>query len=260
MTVEKTNGEQMNWLFLRGLTREKTHWGSFPQVFEETVPQSKIHFLDLPGIGTEMGRAAPTSIEEMTEDLRKRWAHLRDDTLGPWSMLSISLGSMVGLDWVYRYPDDFKQLVIINTSAANLNVPWERLNYRLLPKLATVARLRDPYAKEKMILQMTTHMQRDIDARAQEWGDVSKARPVKVATAMAQIRAALMFKLRTPIRVPVLALNSVNDRFTAKSCSEKVAKALEVPLITHSFAGHDIPLDDPEWVAKNVKDFAQTVS
>mgnify|MGYP003949335389 CR=1 FL=1 len=43
----------MNWLFLRGLTREQRHWGPFRDVFARDYPGAKVHCLDLPGTGTE---------------------------------------------------------------------------------------------------------------------------------------------------------------------------------------------------------------
>ena len=51
----------MNWLFLRGLARDARHWGPFPHIFEERVPEAKVFTLDLAGMGTERRRNAPIS-------------------------------------------------------------------------------------------------------------------------------------------------------------------------------------------------------
>ena len=63
----------MNWIFLRGLTREQGHWGEALQVFESTNPDMKVFCLDLPGTGTERARNSPLSVSGIMEDLRSRF-------------------------------------------------------------------------------------------------------------------------------------------------------------------------------------------
>jgi hypothetical protein len=43
-------------------------------------------------------------------------------------------------------------------------------------------------------------------------------------------------------------LNSLGDRMVAPACTEAIAKRWNVESKTHPWAGHDLPLDDPEWV------------
>jgi len=250
----------VNWLLLRGLTREQAHWGEFPEVFLQTVKSSRVHFLDLPGVGTEIHRTAPATIQETVSDLRERWLSLKTNAEGggEWGVLSLSLGAMIAMDWVYCYPEDFKKIVVMNTSAANLNPAWERLNFKILPKLLKIAKTKDFALKEKKILEITTHMQRNIDLRAREWGEIARLRPVSIKTAVHQIRAAIGFRLKTPIRIPLLMLSSLNDIMTHVKCPFNIARELNSQLITHSFAGHDIPLDDPKWVAEQVQLWVST--
>jgi hypothetical protein len=40
--------DRVNWLFLRGLSREQRDWGDFPETFERRVG-GRVYFLDLPG-------------------------------------------------------------------------------------------------------------------------------------------------------------------------------------------------------------------
>ena len=49
--------------------------------------------------------------------------------------------------------------------------------------------------------------------------------------------------------LPTLLLASRNDGLVDVRCSRGLAAAWKVPLVEHASAGHDIPLDDPEWVA-----------
>ena len=39
------------WVFLRGLVRERRHWGKFPADFQRECPDADIVTLDLPGNG-----------------------------------------------------------------------------------------------------------------------------------------------------------------------------------------------------------------
>jgi len=47
-------------------------------------------------------------------------------------------------------------------------------------------------------------------------------------------------------------LNGARDRLVDARCSERLAQAWQVELHTHPDAGHDLPLDDGEWVARQV--------
>ncbi|HEY8086659.1 MAG TPA: alpha/beta hydrolase, partial [Polyangiaceae bacterium] len=111
----------MNWLFLRGLSREQRHWGSFPALFKRVVPASgaptRVWCLDLPGTGTEHERPSPRTIEGIMEDLRARWVALREAEPAPWGLLAMSLGGMVAMAWCDAHPGDFARLVLASTSA-----------------------------------------------------------------------------------------------------------------------------------------------
>ena len=246
----------MNWLLLRGLIRDKRHWGSFLDKFQESFPDAKLICLDFPGIGTESTRLSPITVAGITDDLRARWLETKKNA-GPSYLLSISLGSMVGLDWCARYPEDFKGIVIINSSAKNLSLPWERLNWKIIPALLTSAAQKDPIQREKGIIKLTTHMQKDIDTLAHKWGTFEEDRPKLRATALRQLKAATRFICPTKIAVPGLVLSSLRDRFTSSNCSQALARHLGWQLCAHPLAGHDLPLDDPEWVSEQTSLFAK---
>ena len=38
------------------------------------------------------------------------------------------------------------------------------------------------------------------------------------------------------------------DRLVSPRCSQRLAAAWKVPLALHPSAGHDLPLDDPDWL------------
>jgi hypothetical protein len=52
-----------------------------------------------------------------------------------------------------------------------------------------------------------------------------------------------------------MLLGSSSDRLVSHQCSLVLSKHAEWPLISHSTAGHDLTLDEPEWVAKQAAAF-----
>src|SRR5690606_3024438 len=104
----------MQWLMLRGLAREVRHWGSFLATFEEQSGAKRALGLDLPGMGTEVGRPVPNTISGFVDDVRARFLAARGDDPGPWGIFAVSLGGMVLLNWLERYPADFARAVVVN--------------------------------------------------------------------------------------------------------------------------------------------------
>jgi pimeloyl-ACP methyl ester carboxylesterase len=55
--------------------------------------------------------------------------------------------------------------------------------------------------------------------------------------------------------MPVLLLASRGDRLVDVACSRAMAARFGGALVEHADAGHDLPLDDPRWVAERVRDW-----
>ena len=70
---------------------------------------------------------------------------------------------------------------------------------------------------------------------------------------MAQLRliSTSHFKNKPDCRVLVLA--SKNDRLVNYQCSLKTAKDWACELHIHQTAGHDLPLDDTNWIIKKIQ-------
>ena len=60
----------MVWIFLRGLTREATHWGGFPEDFGRALPSEQVILLDLPGNGQLHLVRSPLSIQMVLTAVR----------------------------------------------------------------------------------------------------------------------------------------------------------------------------------------------
>jgi pimeloyl-ACP methyl ester carboxylesterase len=104
----------MNWILLRGLTRESRHWGSFPQSFREQVPNANPVMLDLPGNGRLNTMKSPTTVARMTAYCRAEL--VRGGVTPPYYLLAMSLGAMVAVDWATNHADEIGGCVLINTS------------------------------------------------------------------------------------------------------------------------------------------------
>lgn len=248
----------MNWLFLRGLTREQRHWGAFRTTFEHENDKCRTFGIDLPGTGTEILRDSPFSVARITDDIRTRWLELKAASGDePWGLLGLSLGGMVAMDWAARYPQDFKGVVLVNTSAGNTSWPFRRMNLTIVPRLVRAGLQRDPFARERAIVDLTTSLSKDPDALAGEWAAIAgDSWRLKLAF-VRQLTAAFTYEAPKTIPIPALFLTSARDVFTDPSCSLKLARRFHSALRMHPSAGHDLPVDDPLWVAQEVHHWAQ---
>lgn len=235
------------WLLLRGLSREKRHWEQFPHVFAESLGV-QVECLDAPGFGTEFERTSPASISAITDDIRSRLDRGSDT----WSLLSISLGGMIGLDWCARYPGDFERAVIINSSTAETPV-WQRFLPSSIPNLV-LGRFRADVPRERAILAQTANNpDLDLDALSQRWAGYLQTQRPSSASIARQITAAIAFRMPKRIDTPLLVLTSANDRLVSSSASSMIANTFDAPLAVHTSAGHDLPLDDGAWIAEQVR-------
>jgi predicted alpha/beta hydrolase family esterase len=76
---------------------------------------------------------------------------------------------------------------------------------------------------------------------------------VSRANALRQLFAAARFRacVAKPL-TPTLVLASVLDHLVSVECSRALASAWQCTLSLHPSAGHDLPLDDGQWVIAKV--------
>jgi pimeloyl-ACP methyl ester carboxylesterase len=243
-----------DWIFLRGLARENAHWGDFPAQFAQSLPGVALHAIDLPGNGQYWRAPSPLSLREMAACVRAQ-ARQRLGHSQPCHVLAVSLGGMLALEWLRQQPEEIAGAVLINTSLKKLNPLHQRLSWRAWPELLAIALRRDDRARERAILALTS--QRPIDAwRVEAHALAYQRHPISHANLLRQLWAAASYcpPLALP-PVPVLLLNSLGDRMVAPACSQALAQHFGLPLKTHPWAGHDLPLDDPAWTIQAVADW-----
>jgi pimeloyl-ACP methyl ester carboxylesterase len=85
------------------------------------------------------------------------------------------------------------------------------------------------------------------------WVKLRQQHPAKPFNAMRQLLAASRFHapLTTP-KTPTLLLASTQDALVNVECSRSIARQWRWPLSEHPEAGHDLPLDDGQWVIDQI--------
>ena len=237
------------WIFLRGLTRESGHWGTFTAQFEKAMPGCEVVALDLPGNGSLCQQASPLRVQDMVAHCRaaldSRWLP------PPYHLLGMSLGAMVSVAWSAAYPDEVAAQVLINTSLRPFSPFYQRLrprNYGLLLRLAVLGA--NPEDWERSILRITS--QGGQDAVLPQWLALRAGHPVTRANALRQLLAAARYRAPTVVTSPTLLLASAHDQLVSVACSQALARQWQCHLQVHPTAGHDLPLDDGDWVVRQI--------
>lgn len=65
--------------------------------------------------------------------------------------------------------------------------------------------------------------------------------------------AAVRFSIASQLRQPVLIVSSLDDRLVDYRCSRELAQTWYADYVEHERAGHDLPLDEPEWLTSIIK-------
>lgn len=242
-----------HWILLRGLTRESAHWGRFPELLGRALADATVHLLDLPGNGARCAEDSPDTVAGMVQACR---ASLRErDIRAPVHLLALSLGAMVATQWALSAPADIASAVLVNTSLR----PFSPVHHRLRPGqwgrlLQLLGPGIDPLRVEKLVWRMTSQRPVMDETELAAWADARRQRPVRRINALRQLLAAVRFRAPlAPPNVPLLLLASDGDRLVNPACSLALAQAWNLPLHRHPWAGHDLPLDDPDWLAHQVR-------
>jgi pimeloyl-ACP methyl ester carboxylesterase len=83
--------------------------------------------------------------------------------------------------------------------------------------------------------------------------DLAQQHPVRLASAARLLAAASRFRLpAAEYWRPTLVLAGGGDRLVDPRCSRALAKAVGGVFQEHPTAGHDLPLDAPDWVIERV--------
>jgi pimeloyl-[acyl-carrier protein] methyl ester esterase len=242
----------VNWILIRGLSRNAEHWGSFRDLLK-TATNDSVITVDLPGFGAESDTNFSLSLRENIDFLRsKNFPHLQSKHN---CIIGLSFGGMVALEWIKLYPSDFTFGVIMNSSASGLCNTNERISkkgiYTIVKNLYSLI----PEAKEQQILELTSNHHAGDKQIARQWVEIENRYPTNRVSVLKQLLVSALFKAPHDLKIPLLFLGSQNDGLVSSRCTLKLAKFYQAPVSLHPTAGHDLPLDAPDWVIKNILTF-----
>jgi pimeloyl-ACP methyl ester carboxylesterase len=242
-----------DWVLLRGLARESAHWNGFDETLADRVG-ARVSCLDLPGTGDQYARPSPTSVRDIARELRTR-----APGSPPRVLVGLSLGAMVCLEWASRWPWEVSGLVLVNSSAANLCRPHRRLRLEAALTIVRLMATADPTTREAGVLALTTRARASEGDLVARFAHVQRLRPVSRENALRQLVAATRYRVGfVPAGVRSLVLCSQLDRLVDPRCSRRLARRLDAEVAEHPHAGHDLPLDDPEWCLDQIEAFARS--
>jgi pimeloyl-ACP methyl ester carboxylesterase len=242
------------WVLLRGLMREARHWGEFPTLFQNAMGAQHLVTLDFPGNGRLHAQTSATSVAEMAN-----YCHTQLRQLGyapPYHVLALSLGAMVAVAWSELYPAELEKMVLINTSLAPYNPFYHRLRPTNYPALAQLL-YGSAAQRESLVLQLTSSLKIHSEhkqAILEQWIAYALECPTTRANILRQLQAALCYRaVMTAPPIPVLLLAGQQDELVNAKCSLTLAQHWRCVIRLHPTAGHDLPLDDGDWVTQQVK-------
>ena len=173
----------------------------------------------------------------------------------PYFLLAMSLGAMVATEWSYRGTGEVSGSVLINSSLGKFSPFYRRMRPRnYLPLLRLVLLVRNPADAERIILQLTSNQVAQQMQVIDDWVEARIKHPVSRTNTLRQVVAALRYRIRSgPPDIQVLILCSKQDALVHVSCSLAIASRWKCAVQLHPMAGHDLALDDPNWVIEKVQ-------
>lgn len=239
-----------NWIFLRGLTRGNIHWGAFPELFLAANPGAQVEYLEIPGNGFLSDQLTPTDPEEVIKFLRSISELAQSNAT--YHLCGISLGGMVALKWAQMYPDLVESVTVINTSLSQYSSIFQRLMPANYAKLLSALFNNVADEQEETILRITSNKFEQNKKYLDSFARFASEHKVTRSNFLRQLILAKNIHFHQFPDIKLNVLSAAKDRLVHSSCSGEIAKGLKGKLVIHPTSGHDLPLDEPEWLIKQL--------
>jgi alpha-beta hydrolase superfamily lysophospholipase len=246
----------MNIFLLRGLVREKEHWGDFKVQIESAFPNANIITPEIQGVGQFIDITSPDNFDEMIEFMRKNHIECFDNDQEN-ILMAMSLGGMITRRWIELHQKDFKKIILVNTSFKGINPLFHRLKPACIVNFLKIFATPGIENRERTIVKMVSNNNTNHEKIIKNWIEIQNKRPVKRASFINQIKAALTFSPAQtwPSNIPLLILAGKMDRLCSVESSKKIHKVWGGELALHETAGHDLPIDDAPWMIEKIKNW-----
>lgn len=236
------------WIFLRGLTRGNIHWSRFPEVFKSHCPDAQVEFLEIPGNGYAHNETTPMDAKQIVDLLRSKSEFVQKGE--SFNLCGISLGGMIALKWIELYPKEIESLNVINSSLSQFSPFYKRLipnNYETLLKAIFSE---DTFIQEEMVLKITSNKFEETKGNISKYAEFSNQYKMKKLNFLRQLVMAKNIQIESVPFVPFKVISSRKDRLVHYTCSREIFRNLGGVQYIHPSAGHDLPLDEPEWLSE----------
>src|SRR5690606_9448607 len=115
----------------------------------------------------------------------------------------------------------------------------------------------DALIRETQILRMTSNRQSQIEKYAVPFSEFSNQYKVFAKNLFRQLVLAGEIRIEPNPFKNVLVVYSEKDRFVSSKCSKVIANEFKYMSASHPTAGHDLPLDEPQWLLETIDNFFQ---
>lgn len=245
-------------VLLRGLSRGTEHWLDFPALLQATFTQDKIFCIDLAGNGYRVNEQSPNNLQSALLDLKKQLQLIP----APYYVIGLSLGAMLWLNAIENNTIEIKKAVLINPSHA-MNSATQRIKPLSLMRLLLSLLLSRDY-QEKTIYKLTSqnHNHRQKKNVIQYWLSIQRHYPFRLHNLWRQLCLAKDCNINLTSSHPEqqLIIASIKDQLVNPACSAQIAQALNSPICYHQRAGHDIALDDANWLIHQCRYFFDDIT
>ena len=242
-------------LLIRGLSREQRHWGAFRPMLASRITNPVLSF-DFAGCGQLYQQRSPCNISALRQSVRQQWQQ-QPDIGSKVHLVALSLGGMLAIDWAAQFGHEVASVSLINSSAGGLSPFYQRLRWQNYP-LIMRSLVSSAAQRERFVLKLSSaraKVQQDLIPAWQLW---QQQRPVSKANALRQLFAASRFRLPAKLNCPVLVLSSLGDTLVDPNCSAALAAYFGAEHQQHPWAGHDLALDDPDWLCQQLAAFIES--
>ena len=142
---------------------------------------------------------------------------------------------------------EIQSAVLINTSARPLVPFYHRVRIAAYPQIVKMV-FQSPVCREADILALTSNKRDNDKALLEIWQAWQEKNPISFLSAINQCLAVIKFSITSRPQQPILVVASKADRLVDYRSSVKLAQVLHAEYVQHDTAGHDLPLDEPEWL------------
>lgn len=242
-----------NILLLRGLIREKRHWGSLDQKLKQMLPDYHIELLEIPGNGEFYKLNSFKTIRQNVIFLRDQWKK-RVDYPSENIIVALSLGGMIAMEWATLFPEDWNKMILINSSHGSLSPFYKRMQLNNVLSFISYILSTSVKKKQEIIYNLTVNNPEFKKKTVEEWIHIGNTAPVRFQNVLRQLWSALNYRKISPtLNVKTEIICSKTDRLVSYECSEQIAKHWNCPIHYHETAGHDPSVEAQDWLCDKIK-------